>query len=65
MWPCVAPCLRRLNELVGVIGLSLHMLGYASVGGSMVAAGIWMLVPFRRQSRYWGGKAALRQARST
>jgi hypothetical protein len=41
---------------IGVIGLSLGMLGYAMLGGVMALYGIFLLVSIRRNSRYWGGK---------
>ena len=53
VWIVGALCLIVFGAGLGVIGLSLDMLGYAIVGGIMVLAGIWMLVSIRRQSRYW------------
>lgn len=53
VWIVGALCLIIFGVGIGVIGLSLGMLGYAIVGGIMVLAGIWMLVSLRRQSRYW------------
>jgi len=53
LWIVGALCLMVFGAGLGVIGLSLGMLGYAIVGGIMVLAGIWMLLSIRRQSRYW------------
>ena len=53
VWIVGALCLIVFGAGIGVIGLSLDMLGYAIVGGFMVLSGIWMLVSLRRQSRYW------------
>jgi len=53
VWIVGALCLILFGAGIGVIGLSLDMLGYAIVGGFMVLSGIWMLVSLRRQSRYW------------
>ena len=53
VWIVGALCLIVFGAGLGVIGLSLDMLGYAIVGGIMVLAGLWMLVSIRRQSRYW------------
>jgi len=52
IWAVGALCLILFGAGIGVIGLSLGMLGYAIVGGIMVLAGIWMLVSLRRHSRY-------------
>ena len=41
---------------IGVIGLSLGMLGYAILGGVMALYGIFLLVSIYRNSRYWGAK---------
>jgi hypothetical protein len=54
VWIVGALCLILFGAGIGVIGLSLDMLGYAIVGGIMVLAGIWMLVSLRRHGRYWG-----------
>jgi hypothetical protein len=56
LWIVGALCLILFGAGIGVIGLSLDMLGYAVVGGIMVLAGIIMLVSFRRHGRYWGAK---------
>jgi hypothetical protein len=53
VWIVGALCLILFGAGIGVIGLSLDMLGYAIVGGIMVLAGIWMLVSLRWHSRYW------------
>ena len=53
LWIVGALCLILFGAGIGVIGLSLAMLGYAIIGGVMVLAGIWMLVSLRRHSRYW------------
>jgi hypothetical protein len=53
VWIVLALCLILFGAGIGVIGLSVSMLGYAIVGGIMVLAGIWMLVSLRRQGRYW------------
>ena len=56
VWIVGALCLMLFGSGIGVIGLSLGMLGYAIVGGIMVLAGISMLVSLHRQGRYWGAK---------
>jgi|GEM_PF-4038307 hypothetical protein len=56
VWIVGALCLILFGAGIGVIGLSLNMLGYAIVGGIMVLAGIFLLVSFRLNSRYWGSK---------
>jgi hypothetical protein len=56
VWIVGALCLIIFGAGIGVIGLSLNMLGYAIVGGIMVLAGIFLLVSIRRNSRYWGAK---------
>jgi hypothetical protein len=56
VWIVGALCLILFGAGIGVLGLSLDMLGYAIVGGIMALAGIFMLVSFRRQGRYWGAK---------
>jgi len=53
LWIVGALCLILFGAGIGVIGLSLAMLGYAIIGGVMVLAGLWMLVSLRRHSRYW------------
>jgi hypothetical protein len=65
VWIVGALCLMLFGTEIDLITLSLEMLGYAIVAGIMVLAGIFFLVSFRRQGRYWGGKAALSKARST
>ena len=49
-------CLIFFGVALGVIGLSVHMLGYAIVGGIMVLGGIFWLVSVHRQRRYLGAK---------
>ena len=53
-------CWRALSIFfgggIGVIGLTLGMLGYAIVGGIMALDGIFLLVSFWRHGRYWGAK---------
>jgi hypothetical protein len=56
VWIVGAVCLILFGAGIGVLGLSLDMLGYAIVGGIMALAGIFLLVSFRRQGRYWGAK---------
>jgi|RhiMethySRZTD1v2_1073278.scaffolds.fasta_scaffold711074_1 hypothetical protein len=56
LWIVGACCLIFFGAGIGVIGLSLGMLGYAIVGGIMALAGIFMLVSIRRHGRYWGAK---------
>ena len=56
LWIVGACCLIFFGAGIGVIGLSLGMLGYAIVGGIMALAGIFMLVSFRRQGHYCGAK---------
>jgi hypothetical protein len=53
VWIVGALCLILFGAGIGVIGLSLDMLGYAIVGGIMALAGIWVLVSLRRHGRYW------------
>ena len=48
VWSIGAVCLILFGVGIGVIGLSLNMLGYAIVGGIMVLAGIFLLVSVRR-----------------
>ena len=52
VWIVGALCMILFGAGIGVIGLSVDMLGYAIVGGILVLAGIWMLVSLRRHSRY-------------
>ena len=59
LWIVVALCLILFGAGLGVIGLSLNMLGYAIVGGIMVLAGIIQLVSIRRNSRYRGAMRPL------
>jgi hypothetical protein len=54
VWIVLAICLILFGLGIGLIGLSVNMLGYSIVGGIMLLAGIWMLISIRRQSRYWG-----------
>ena len=54
LWVVVSLCLILFGAVIGVIGLSLNMLGYAIVGGIMAPAGIIQLVSIRRNSRYRG-----------
>jgi hypothetical protein len=56
LWIVGALCLILFGAGIGVIGLMLNMLGYAIVGGIMVLGGVFLLVSFRRHSRYWGTK---------
>jgi hypothetical protein len=56
VWMVGALCLMLFGTEIGLIALSLDMLGYAIVAGIMVLAGIFFLVSFRRQGRYWGAK---------
>jgi hypothetical protein len=51
VWTVGAVCMIIFGATLGVIGLSLDMLGYAIVGGIMVLAGIFLLVSFRRWAR--------------
>ena len=44
VWIIGALCLILFGAGIGVIGLSLNMLGYAIVGGIMVLAGIFLLL---------------------
>jgi hypothetical protein len=53
VWIVGALCLILFGAGIGVIGLSLDLLGYAIVGGIMVLGGVWMLASLRRHSRYW------------
>jgi hypothetical protein len=56
VWIVGALCLIFFGAGIGLIGLSLGMLGYAIVGGIMALCGIFQLVSFRRNFRYWGAK---------
>jgi hypothetical protein len=56
VWIVGAVCMILFGGGIGVIGLSLGMLGYAILGGVMALYGIFLLVSIRRQSRYWGPK---------
>ena len=56
VWIVGALCLLLFGTEIGLIALSLDALGYAIVAGIMVLAGIFFLVSFRRQGRYWGAK---------
>ena len=56
LWIVGACCLIFFGAGIGVIGLSLGMLGYAIVGGIMALAGIFLLMSFRRQVRDWKAK---------
>ena len=56
VWIVSALCLMLFGVGIGLIGLSLDILGYAIVTGIVVLAGIFFLVSFRRQGRYWGAK---------
>ena len=56
VWIVGAVCLILFGAGIGVIGLSLGMLGYAIVGGIMVLCGILQLMYFRRHIRYWEAK---------
>jgi hypothetical protein len=56
VWIIGAVCLILFGCGIGVIGLSLGMLGYAILGGIMALYGVFLLVSFRRQGRYWGAK---------
>ena len=56
VWIVGAVCMILFGGGIGVIGLSLGMLGYAILGGIMVLGGIFMLVSLHRQGRYWGAK---------
>jgi hypothetical protein len=56
VWIVGAVCMILFGGGLGVIGLSLGMLGYAIVGGIMALYGIFLLVSIRRHSSYWGAK---------
>ena len=56
VWIVGALCLILFGAGIGVIGLTLNMLGYAIVGGIMVLGGIFWLVSVWRHGRYWGAK---------
>ena len=56
VWIVGALCLIFFGAGIGLIGLSLGMLGYAIVGGFMALAGLFLLVSFRRQGHYRGAK---------
>ena len=56
LWIVGAVCMILFGGGIGVIGLSLGMLGYAILGGIMALYGIFLLVSILRQSRYWGTK---------
>jgi hypothetical protein len=50
----IVGCLILFGAGIGVIGLSLDMLGYSRGGGIMALAGIVLLVSIGRHGRYWG-----------
>jgi hypothetical protein len=56
VWIVGAVCMILFGGGIGVIGLSLGMLGYAILGGVMALYGIFLLMSFRRKNRYWGVK---------
>jgi hypothetical protein len=56
VWIVGAVCMILFGGGIGVIGLSLGMLGYAILGGIMTLYGIFLLVSIRRNSRYWSAK---------
>ena len=56
VWIVGAVCMILFGGGIGVIGLSLGMLGYAILGGIMALYGIFLLVSICRHSRYWGAK---------
>ena len=56
VWIVGAVCMILFGGGIGLIGLSLGMLGYAILGGVMALFGIFQLVSIRRHSRYWGAK---------
>jgi len=56
VWIVGAVCMILFGGGIGVIGLSLGMLGYALLGGTMVLYGVFLLVSIRRNSRYWNAK---------
>jgi hypothetical protein len=56
VWIVGAVCLILFGAGIGVVGLSVGMLGYAILGGIMVLCGIFQLVSFRRNIPYWGAK---------
>jgi hypothetical protein len=56
VWIVGAVCMILFGGGIGVIGLSLGMLGYAILGGIMVLYGVFLLVSIRRNSRYWSAK---------
>ena len=55
VWIVGAVCMILFGGGIGLIGLSLGMLGYAILGGVMALFGIFQLVSIRRHSR-WGAK---------
>ena len=56
VWIVGAVCMILFGGGIGVIGLSLGMLGYAILSGIMVLYGVFLLVSIRRNSRYWSAK---------
>ena len=59
VWIVGAVCLILFGAGIGVIGLSLGMLGYAIVGGIMVLCGIFQLVSFSSEFSLLGGENRL------
>jgi hypothetical protein len=56
VWIVGAVCMILFGGGIGVIGLSLGMLGYTILGGITALYGIFLLVSIRRNSRYWSAK---------
>ena len=56
LWIVGAICMILFGGGIGVIGLSLGMLGYAILGGIMVLYGIFLLVSVGRHTRFWRAK---------
>lgn len=54
VWIVGAVCMILFGGGIGVIGLSLGMLGYAILGGVMALYGIFLLISLRRNN--WGAK---------
>ena len=65
LWIVGAICMILFGGGIGVIGLSLGMLGYAILGGIMVLYGIFLLVSDWSAYPLLEGKADLSEARST
>jgi hypothetical protein len=51
VWIIGAVCMILFGAMLGVIGLTMTMWGYAIVGGLLVLAGVFLLLSMRRSWR--------------